>query len=63
MKLELTCAVSNKTDIFEYIKKACQSAEECGISDNVTLKVTYYDEKEIKPYKDLFSMFSKEGNQ
>ena len=59
MMLEITCAVSNKTDLFEYIKAACKSAEECGIGDNVTLKVTYYDEEATKQYKDFFSIFNK----
>lgn len=60
MKLELTCAVSNKTDLFEYIKAACKSADECGIGDNVTLKVMYYDAEATKKYNDFFSIFKGE---
>ena len=59
MKLEIICAVSDKKDLFEYIKAACKSAEECGIGDNVTLKVTYYDEQETKQVRDFMSLFSK----
>ena len=61
MRLEITYALSNEVDLWEYIKKVCKAAEECKIGDNVTLKVTYYDAKELKPYKDFFSIFSKEG--
>ena len=57
MKLEITCATGNKKDLFEYIKNACKSAEECGIGDNVTLKVTFFDEEAVKKYDDFFSIF------
>lgn len=59
MKLEITVAISSKKDLFEYIKAACKSAEECGIGDNVTLKVTYFDEQETKQVRDFMSIFSK----
>ena len=57
MKLEITCAVSNKMDLMEYIQKSCKSAEECGIGDNVTLKVTYYDAEAVEKYNRFFSIF------
>ncbi len=60
MKLEIACAVSDKKDLFEYIKAACKSAEECGIGDNVTLKVVYYDAESTKQYNDFFSIFKGE---